>query len=129
MHEFAMASQIVSSVIEEANRHEAKKVAEVQLIIGKMTFLGVEQIRFSYQILAKDTILDNSKLLIEEQDGIIRCDNCRFKGMVQIQDDPIYHVPIPTLKCPKCEHSAKIIQGNECTIKSIRLLKDQDNKK
>jgi hydrogenase nickel incorporation protein HypA/HybF len=120
-----MASQIVKSVIEEAKRHDAKKVAEVKLIIGKMTFLGVEQIRFSYQILTKDTILNNSKLLIEEQEGIIQCSNCRFKGMVQIKDDPTYHVPIPTLKCPKCGHQAKIIQGNECTIKSIRLLKDK----
>ena len=31
MHEFSMATQLVESVIEEAKRHDAKKVAEVHL--------------------------------------------------------------------------------------------------
>lgn len=128
MHEFSMATQIVENVLEEAKRHNAKKVAEVHLVIGKMTFLGVEQIRFSYDILVKDTILKESKLIIEEQEGVIECPSCRFKGAVPIEDDPAFHVPVPTLKCPKCGEVTKIVEGKECTIKSIRILKQQENK-
>ena len=69
MHEFSMATQLVENVLEEAKRHDAKKVAEVHLVIGKMTFLGVDQVRFSYGILVKDTIMEDSKLIIKEQDG------------------------------------------------------------
>ena len=127
MHEFSMATQIVENVLEEVKKHDAKKVEEVHLIIGKMTFLGVDQIRFSYDVLVKDTILKDSKLIIEEQDGVIECSSCGFKGAVPIEDDPAYHVPVPTLKCPKCQQTAKIVQGKECTIKSIRILK-QENK-
>ena len=87
MHEFAMATQIVENVLEEAKKYDAKKVDEVHLIIGKMTFLGVDQIRFSYDILIKDTILKDSKLVIEEQDGVIECSSCGFKGAVPIEDD------------------------------------------
>jgi hydrogenase nickel incorporation protein HypA/HybF len=118
-----MATQIVESVLEEAKRHDAKKVAEVHLVIGKMTFLGADQIRFSYNILVKDTIMKDSKLIIKEQDGIIECPSCGFKGAVPITDDPAYHVPVPTLRCPKCAKAAKIVEGKECTIRSIRMVK------
>jgi len=127
MHELAMTTQIVESVLEEAKKHDAKKVAEVHLTIGKLTFLGVEQVRFAYKILTEDTIMKDSKLIIEEQNGIIECPSCGFKGAIPFEDDPAYHVPIPTLRCPKCGEAAKIVEGKECTITSIRMLK-QENK-
>ena len=126
MHEFSMATQIVENVLEEAKRHDAKKVAEVHIVIGKMTFLGVDQVRFSYGVLVKDTILEDAKLFIEEKDGVIECPSCGYKGSVPIEDDPAYHIPVPTLKCPKCGEAAKIVEGKECTIKSIRILKPQE---
>ena len=127
MHEFAMTTQIVENVLEAAKRNDAKKVTEVHLVIGKMTFLGIDQLRFSYKILTEDTIMKESKLIIKEQDGIILCPSCGFKGTVPIEDDPAYHVPIPSLRCPKCGEAAKIVEGKECTITSIRILK-QENK-
>ena len=118
-----MTTQIIDSVLEEAKKQDAKKVTEVHLVIGKMTFLGIEQVRFSYNILVEDTIMKGSKLIIEEQDGTIECPSCGYKGSLQFADDPAYHVPIPTLRCPKCGKAAKIVEGNECTIRSIRMLK------
>ena len=106
-----MATQIVENVLQEAKRNCAKKVAEVHLVIGKMTFLGVEQIRFSYDVLVKDTIMKDAKLIIEEQDGFIECSSCGFKGAVPVEDDPAYHIPVPTLKCPQC--------GEACSCRSL----------
>ena len=128
MHELAMTTQLVENVLEEAKRYDAKKVAEVHLTIGKLTFLGIEQMRFSYDILTKDTIMKDSKLIITEQEGVIECQSCGYKGKVPIEDDPAYHVPIPTLRCPKCGELAKIVKGKECTIMSIRILKQQECK-
>jgi len=123
-----MTTQIIEAVLEEAKRHGAKKVTEVQMSIGKMTFLGTEQVRFSYKILTEDTILKDSKLIIEEKDGVIHCTNCGYKGEVPFKDDPAYHIPVPTLQCPKCRKTAKIIEGKECTIKSIRMIKKEEEK-
>ena len=128
MHELSMTTQLIENVLEEAKRHGAKKVAEVHLTIGKLTFLGAEQMRFSYKILTADTIMKDSKLIITEQDGVIECPNCGFKGPVPFGDDPAYHVPIPSLRCPNCKEAAKIVEGKECTITSIRLLKQQECK-
>jgi len=128
LHELAMTTQIVESVLEEAKKHAAKKVVEVHLVIGKLTFLGAEQMRFSYKILTQHTIMKDSKLVIKEKDGTIECPKCGFKGSAPFGDDPAYHVPIPTLRCPNCGESAKIVEGKECIVESIRLLKQQEDK-
>ena len=123
MHELSMTTQIVDSVLEEAKKQGAKKVTEVHLVIGKLTFLGIEQVCFAYKILVKDTIMKDSKLFIEKKDGFIECPSCGYKGPIQCEDDPPYHVPIPTLRCPKCGKAAKILEGKDCTIRSIKMLK------
>lgn len=122
MHEFSVTSQIVQSVLAEADKRGAKKVTEVDLIIGKLTFLGLEQVRFAYEALTKGTIMEGSKLVVEEQDGVVKCGNCGYEGGFKYEDDPLYHVPVPTLKCPQCGNIVKIVAGKECIIQSIKLI-------
>jgi len=122
VHEFSVTSQIVQSVLTEAEKRGAKKVTEVHLTIGKLTFLGLEQVRFAYEVLTKDTIMEGSQLIIEEQEGIVKCGNCGYQGDFKYQDDPLYHVPLPTLKCPKCNNTVTITAGKECTIKNIKMV-------
>ncbi|UCE57801.1 MAG: hydrogenase maturation nickel metallochaperone HypA [Candidatus Bathyarchaeota archaeon] len=116
-----MTTQIVENVLREAEKHNAKKVTEVHLIIGKLTFLEVEQVRFSYNILVDGTIMEGSKLYIEEKNGVVKCSICGYEGDFMYQDNPDYHIPTPTLRCPKCEGVVRIVGGRECTIKSIKL--------
>ena len=117
-----MTTQIVENVLKEARKHNAKKVVEVHLAIGKLTFLGVEQVSFSYDVLVKGTIMDSSRLFIEETDGTVRCANCGYEGSFKYEADPVHHVQIPTLLCPKCGNTVKIVGGRECTIKSVKLV-------
>ena len=116
-----MTTQIVQSVLEEAKKHNAKRVHEVHLTIGKLTFLGLEQVRFAYEVLVKGTIMEGSRLYIEEKDGVVKCSKCEYEGDFKYQDDPLYHVPTPTLHCPKCGEVVNIVGGRECTIKSVKL--------
>ena len=117
-----MTSQIVNSVLEEAKKHNAKRVNGVHLVIGKLTFLGLEQVKFAYDVLVKNTIMEDSKLHIEEKYGEVECNNCGHAGDLKYEDDPVYHVPSPTLSCPKCGSVVSIVGGKECTIKSIKLV-------
>jgi len=122
VHEFSVTSQIVQSVLAEAEKRGAKKVNEVHLVIGKLTFLGLEQVRFAYEALTKGTIMEGSQLIIEEQEGVVKCSNCGYQGDFKYQDDPLYHVLVPTLKCPKCNNTVTITAGKECTIKNIKMV-------
>ncbi|MFQ6095990.1 MAG: hydrogenase maturation nickel metallochaperone HypA [Candidatus Bathyarchaeia archaeon] len=122
MHEYSMTTQIVGNVIREAEKREAKKILEVHLVIGGLTFLNSEQIRFWYRALAKGTILEKSRLRIERKEGIVRCSLCGYEGGFKYEDDPLYHVPFPVLSCPRCGGIVQIVEGKECTIKSIKMV-------
>lgn len=123
MHEGAITSQIVENVLREAEKRKAKSVLEVRLEIGKLMFLNPEQVRFWYQMLTKNTILEGSKLTIEEKEGVVKCPKCGYQGDFKyINDDPAFHVPTPTLNCPKCDGTVEIVGGKECLIKKVKML-------
>jgi len=122
VHEYSVTTQIVENVLKEAEKHSAKRVAEVRLILGSLTFLNPEQVRFWYKILTKDTIMERSRLRIKRKGGTVRCRKCGYEGNFNYEDDPLYHVPIPTLSCPKCGGIVEIVEGKECTIKSVKMV-------
>lgn len=97
-------------------------MVEVYLVIGSLTFLNPEQVKFWYEILAKDTILEGSKFVIEESEGTVHCSKCGYKGGFKYVDDSASHVSMPTLQCPKCEGSVEVVSGKDCVIKSIKML-------
>jgi hydrogenase nickel incorporation protein HypA/HybF len=122
MHEFSISSQIVRAVLEEAEKRGSKKVLEVHLVIGKLTLLGIQQVRFSYDLLVKGTVMEESKLFIRRKREKVRCDACDYEGSINVRNDPTYHISFPTLICPKCSSTVRIVEGRECLIKSIKLV-------
>ncbi|MBU1158147.1 MAG: hydrogenase maturation nickel metallochaperone HypA [Candidatus Thermoplasmatota archaeon] len=120
MHEFSVMSQIIEGLLEESKKWSAVKVEEVFLDLGDFTMLGEEQLKFSYEILSKDTILQGSTLTINHVKGTIECD-CGFKGEMSPSEDSPHRI-VPILECPKCRGPARIISGRECTIKNLRLV-------
>lgn len=121
MHEFTITSAIVDALFDLANKQGAKRVLEVYLRIGKLRSLSSEQVRFSYGILTKGTILQGSKLIIEETDAHIRCAECGYKGQLDPRDDLGYHFAIPSLQCPHCQSPLSIEGGDECVITKVRM--------
>jgi len=114
-----MTTELVKSVLKEAKKHCADKVLEVYLEVGKLTFLGLEQMRFCYEVISKESILEGSKLVIDQVDGAVKCKHCGYEGAVNYFEEPIYHITLPTLSCPKCSEITEVIQGKECIIKKI----------
>jgi hydrogenase nickel incorporation protein HypA/HybF len=92
------------------------------LQIGKMTLLSVEQVRFSYEILTEKTPAAGSLLTIEEIPGQITCEACGFTGPVELAGDAYVHLVFPSLGCPKCGVGSRITGGNDCVVKSIRMV-------
>ena len=90
--------------------------------IGELTFLGLDQIRFSYQIISKDNLLAGSKLFIERQEGKIACDNCEYEGQVSYKENDSFHLHLPQFSCPQCGGMVKILKGKECLIKHIKVV-------
>ncbi|MHC1586376.1 MAG: hydrogenase maturation nickel metallochaperone HypA [Candidatus Hecatellaceae archaeon] len=121
MHEFSAASQLVELVKIEAEKRKAKRVLEVKVVIGRLTFLNPEQLRFAYKILSEGTLLEGSRLRIEEQKAEVECSKCGYKGEISAEDDPYFHIGLPLLRCPKCGSEVSIVKGRDFIVKSVKL--------
>jgi len=121
MHEFSVMSQIVDCILDEARKRDARKVEQVELEIGEFTLLGDEQMRFAYEVLSKDTILEGSALKVGRIDGKVRCRSCGYEGPLKLAEDTP-HKAVPVLECPRCGSPAEITEGRECLIRNIRMV-------
>jgi hydrogenase nickel incorporation protein HypA/HybF len=121
MHEFSIASMIVDTLVDLAKKQNAKRVLEVHLQIGQLRALSAEQVRFSYGILVKRTILDGSKLLIEEVPAAVHCSACGYDSKLELKDEMSYHFALPSMVCPQCGMALSINGGDECTISKVTL--------
>ena len=121
LHEYSITRQIIETVLDEAEKHKAKKVLEVKLIIGKLTVLGIEQIKFCYELLTEKTIMEDSRLTIVEENPVVECENCDYKGRIHFDSEHVYHF-IPTLACPRCIELVKVINGKEVLVSSIEMV-------
>ena len=121
MHEFSIATSLVDTLLElTQDRKLQGTLLEVHLRVGTLRAISIEQLKFSYEILAKDGALKDSRLIIEESPAKIHCPKCEFQEEFKVTDDS-YHFALPTLACPKCGESVDLIGGDEVTITKLRL--------
>ena len=121
MHELSIATSLVEALSEIAGKRAATKVVAVHLRIGKLRLISLDQLRFSYEILSKGTLLEGSRLAIEETPGFTRCPNCDYAREFET-GDMLFHFTLPTMKCPKCATDLKIEGGDECLITQVRMI-------
>jgi len=125
MHETAIAQSIVETVLKEAEKHNAESVESIEIVIGDLTFLGIEQIEFWVRTNFEDTVAQNAELIFKRVKGGLKCNKCGYEGDIQINEDPAYHFNLPLFACPVCKSSdIEITRGKESIIKSIKLVKD-----
>ena len=123
MHEFSAAQWIVETALREASRLGAKEVREVHVVIGELSLLNVEQVRFWFDVLKEDSMLKGARLVVERREGRVRCPHCGYEGPMEVVDDPAYHIAFPTLACPSCGMPVEIVEGRDCLVKHIVVVK------
>ena len=119
MHEFSIMSQMVQILLAEIKNNNLRSVSRVKLAVGDLTFLGEEQLKFCYDVLAKDNILKGSELVIEKVEPEIRCTGCEYTGTLEYQEADEFHFRLPQFTCPKCNSKVDIIKGKDCIIQEI----------
>lgn len=122
MHEASVVANIVDAVLEELKNYEVRKVHSVTLIIGELTQLGTEQMEFAYEILTENNLLRGSKLIIEPESVVLRCDSCGYEGPADRLDNGDYSgQEIPVLCCPRCGGSVEVLKGEACRVKCMDI--------
>jgi hydrogenase nickel incorporation protein HypA/HybF len=125
MHEFSITSSLVDAVLDLARQKGSSRVLEVHLRIGKLRALSIDQVMFSYDVLAKGTILDGSKLFITETPGTVRCVACGYHAELEMD----FHFGISPLACPQCAAALTIEGGDECVITRVLMLQPSEEKR
>jgi hydrogenase nickel incorporation protein HypA/HybF len=123
MHEFSVSAEIVRSVLAHVEKEKGKKVLSVQLEVGELALLNVEQVTFWIHQLFKGTVAEGAKVKVRTIKARIQCESCGYKGGISLdQKDPFRHfVPY---SCPKCaSFQIKVEKGRECTLRRIQALK------
>jgi hydrogenase nickel incorporation protein HypA/HybF len=126
MHEFSIASSIVEKVSEFAERQGVSRIVEVRLLIGELTCVEHEQLRFCFQAITKDSALEDSALEIDTIPATVRCPRCAYEGPPKYWDEALAAGRFPTMECPGCGHAAEAVAGHDCAIKSIKYVRDSD---
>ena len=120
MHELSIASAIVKRVLEFAEVDPPRKILGVRLLVGELSCIEPEQLRFCYSAVTKETVIEDSTLEIERVEVEVSCPHCSYRGRPKFWEDALSEVVVATLQCPSCGKAAEAVQGHECTIRTIR---------
>jgi hydrogenase nickel incorporation protein HypA/HybF len=123
MHEFSISSEIVRTVLDTAEKNHGKRVLSVQLEIGELTLLNVEQVSFWIRELFKGSMAESAKIKVKIIKARIRCEVCGYKGENSFDQKDLLQHFVP-LSCPKCgSMQIKTEKGRECTLRKIQVVK------
>jgi len=121
MHEAALAQTILKTILEVASRNEAREVRRVEMEVGEICLVNMEQLTLLIGMFARETIAENMEFSVKQVETKIRCKDCSYFGRVEYKEiDPGWHYRVPVFSCTRCKSDrTEIVQGKELKIKSI----------
>lgn len=113
MHEMSIVQALLEQVeAEVAKSRHSGRVVRLDLVIGRLSGVHVDSIRFAFEILAPGSIAADAELEIEEPQARMSCSSC---GAEHVVEDL-------TVCCPGCGGPEITIQGGqELLLSSIEL--------
>jgi hydrogenase nickel incorporation protein HypA/HybF len=112
MHEFSIATSLLSIITEEAVQFQRATVTSVNLKIGTLSGVVPEALEFAFQVLSEGTAAEGARLVIERVALRIACHAC---GRASMPADPF-------IICPHCgSGDVEIMAGRELEIESMEI--------
>ena len=116
MHEMGIAMEIVE--IAKASipaDMQGAKIQRVNLMVGKLSAIVPDSLRFCFDLVVKDTPLEGAELAIDEKPVVARCKDCSTE----------WTVTAAVFTCQACGSGAiDILSGRELDITSIEIEDD-----
>ena len=112
MHEIGVVRQICKTVMEFAAENQIQSVSEIVVEIGELSLIIPKYVEDVYPLVVEDTMLKDTKLIIEEIPGLAECDEC----------DEIFNVVEHKGYCPNCGSFEKtVLTGKDFNIKEVHI--------
>lgn len=114
MHELSIALSIIEGATEEARRRGGVKVNAVHLKLGRLSGVVKEALLFSYELACEGTVLEGSRLVIEETPCAVFCPRC------EVERAP---TSIQKMCCPVCGAlTPQVAQGREIELVALEIV-------
>ena len=114
MHELTIAAEIVRVVKNSLFPEQLERVKQINLIIGELTAVQEECLRFSFEAVVRDTALAKSRLNVELVKARLKCRECKK----EYSPEDSFYSP-----CPNCgAFGSDVICGDELSVTSVDLL-------
>lgn len=113
MHELSIVHSIVETATESARQANAYRVLKVHVRLGALSGIVKDSLLFCYGFSTRDTMLEGSRLEIEDVPVVIHCSTCKEDR--ELPD-------IQRFRCPVCNTpSGDIRQGKELEIGTLEV--------
>jgi hydrogenase nickel incorporation protein HypA/HybF len=113
---------IVQALIEQVEAEVEKagqdcRVIGLDLVVGRLSGVHADSIRFAFEVLAPGTIVEGSTLRVSEPAAYSQCRACGARVLVEDL----------TMACPRCGSGEIVIDGGrELLLQSIELETNED---
>ncbi len=112
MHELSITQTLLDIVLEQAAANDAQRVGQVRLVIGEMSGIADESVRFYFELLSKGTIAEGACLAVRRVPATARCRECGERFAF----DRLSWV------CPTCGAvQIEIVEGKEMHLESLEV--------
>lgn len=117
MHELSIAMSIVEGASMEAKQRGGVRVHSVHLKLGSLSGVVKDALLFSYDLACEGTLLQGSKLLIEEVPVVIYCPRCDSQQTLD---------SIQRFACPVCGTlTSEVVSGKQLELVAIEISADE----
>ena len=107
MHELSVTQSMFEIVMQYAEEAKAKKITQINLVIGDMTGIVADCVQFYMDFMSKGTIAEGAKVAVTPVPSQAKCRNCQRTFKVKQYE----------WTCPHCgEVSLEITGGKELFV-------------
>jgi hydrogenase nickel incorporation protein HypA/HybF len=112
MHELSVTESMLDITLRHAKSAGAISVSNIYLVIGQLSSIVDDSVKFYWGMIAKDTIAQNAELHFKRIPTRLVCLDCEQEYQPQEGD----------LACPNCNSTRiKVLQGEEFYIEAIDI--------
>ncbi|NPV91907.1 MAG: hydrogenase maturation nickel metallochaperone HypA [Firmicutes bacterium] len=114
MHELGIMKNVLEVVLEHSKANDVKKIQAINLSIGALSDIVPEFAQMFFDLLAKDTVAEGAKIVIEKVPAKIRCRSCG----TETEMDTTHLL----FSCDKCGSKLiELVSGREFRVKSMEV--------
>ncbi len=104
----SITQNIVDIVVAEA---KDRRITEISLVIGELSSVAEESIRFCFQAISRGTLAEGACLSLVRVRGVVKCPDCGCEFGIERQGI-----------CPECgKLGGEVVKGREFYIESIEV--------